>query len=160
MTIRRTMAAAALSMSTFFIAAPAGAQEIVEFRGFGYLQNFTAGCADTGWVGTPQFNVRYRPSGVGSNGPSSRLSFFDRFYAFSLRLQDGRFNRTWQQVDAGGTGSTTFQWENPASVRVTRHAPSSIGATTPQVRLVGQIRNFDGVVGCNVTFEATLLARR
>lgn len=135
--------------------------QTVEWRGFAYLSDFSAACAANGWQGTPQMYVRFRPSGLGSNGNSSRLSFFDRFYAFGFYLDGQRFDRTWRNVFAGGVGSSPFNWPDGTQIRVQTQTPSNnnLRATTPQVRLVGQIRNFE-VQNCTVSFEATVLLRR
>jgi hypothetical protein len=143
--------------------APAAAQaQRVEWRGFAYLYDFTEACAEYGWGGRIQMNVRYRPSGLADNGTSSRLSFFDDFYAFGLVLDNGAFSRRWQSVGAAGLGSSPYVWPDNVRLRVPVHQPrvDRLSASTPQVRLAGQIRNFDELRGCDVSFDATMLLRQ
>ncbi|MCB1397573.1 MAG: hypothetical protein H6898_15650 [Rhodobacter sp.] len=133
--------------------------QTVEWRGFAYLSDFSQNCG--GWAGTAQVNARFRPSGIGSNGDSSRLSFFDRFYAMNFFLGSGRFTRSFQQVDAGGLGSGIYHWPVETRVRVTRQTPNNtaLRATTPQVLLVGQVRGMEDYPDCTFSFRATLLLR-
>ncbi len=162
---RATRTAAALA-GLFLIAAaalPGAARaQTVEWRGFAYLHSFTAPCEANGWSGTPQMGVRFRPSGLGTNGDSSRLAFFDRFYAMGFYLDDSRFDRTWRTVDGGSIGSSVWNWQGTPQIRVTTQTPNNtnLRATTPTVRLVGQVRNFEEIAGCTVSFDATLLLRR
>lgn len=141
------------------LAHPAAAQD-VEFRGFGYVYGFNAPCTADGWAGTPGMNVRYRPHGLGSND-DSRLVFFDRHFAAAFRLYDGRFDRNWRDVEAGQIGSSLWEYDEGATqLRVTTQIPPSPTATTPQIRLVGQIRGWGGVPGCIASFEVTAILRR
>ena len=155
--------AALLTLTLLLSAAlPSAAQaQRVEWRGFAYLYDFTAACAANGWVGRAQSNVRFRPSGLGSNGEISRLAFFDTFYAFGLALPGRRFDGRWRAVQADAIGSGAFPWPD-VQMRIRSQSPNNnnLSETSPQVRIVGQIRNFDEVAGCTATFDATMILRR
>lgn len=158
--IRRALGAAALALAAAAVPPAAATAQTVEFRGFGYVYGFNAACEADGWVGTPNMLVRYRPYGLGSNG-GSHLAFFERFYASAYRLDGRRFDRTWRDVEAGQVGSLVWVYdEGTSQARVTTHAPATLTATTPQIRLVGQIRGWGGVPGCIASFEATVIRQR
>jgi len=158
--LRRAILSAALALAAAAALPGGAAAQSVEFRGFSYVSDFNAACVADGWTGTPSFYVRYRPFGLGSN-TDSRLAFFDRFYASGYRLADRRFDRTWRDVDAGQVGSSLWAYDAGTSqVRVTTHAPATLTDSTPQIRLVGQIRGWGGVPGCTARFEATVMRHR
>lgn len=158
-TIKKVCAAA---LAAFLLVPGAAQAQNVEWRGFAYLSDFSTECEENGWWGRPTMNVRYRVPNLGDNNNSSRLSFFDEFYAFGFYLDASRFNRSWQDVYAGSVGSAPYEWPEGTQIRVRRHIPAvgRLSATTQQVRLVGEIRNFDATEGCTVTFDATMLLRR
>jgi hypothetical protein len=134
--------------------------QTVEWRGIIYLSNFTTACVQDGWAGNIQGTVRYRPSGLGSNGTSTRLSLFLNFYAINFTQESGRFVSNWRNVRSTVLASIGRPVDN-SRVRVTTHIPNNanISGNSPQVRLVGDFRNFDGIPGCDVSFEASMLRR-
>lgn len=134
----------------------------VDWRGTAYLDSFTAACAVNGWT-TPQLrSVRFRPQGLPSGGNWSGIAFYDQFSAFALYLQGARFGRTWADVAAGDIAVAPHDWGAGVQIRVTRQTPNNanLDETTPVVRMVGQIRNFDGIAHCTASFDATMLLRR
>ncbi len=153
-------AATGLMMAVTVMTTSASAQ-LVEWRGIAYVTNFTSACSERGWSGNPQFNIRFRPSGLGENGTWSGLSFFNPWYAFGFYQPTGRFDRTWRAVDAGATGNTNYTWEN-VRIRILTQSPNNtaLRATTPQVRMIGEIRGFETMPDCTASFEATMMLRR
>ncbi len=141
------------------LALPAASQT-VDFRGFGYVYGFNDPCLTDGWNGTPAMNVRYRPYGLGSND-DSRLAFFDATFAAAFEREGGPFARSWSDVEAGQIGSALWEYdEGTTALRLTTQIPPNPTATTPQIRLVGQIRGWGGLPGCIANFEATVIRKR
>ena len=88
MAFKPLFAAATLAAATVFTAIPAMAQR-VDFRGFGYLFDFSDSCLEYDWSGIRPVTVRYRPAGVGDNGSATQLAFFDEFFALGYRQPNG-----------------------------------------------------------------------
>lgn len=136
------------------------AAQVVEFRGGGFLTNFTAACQEGGWGPGPVYvNARYRPPRLGDNGPSTRLAFYTGHYANSYTLPNGNHSNRFQPVNGGGTGSVTYFFQQQPRMRVTLQQPANVRRNTQSLRLKGAIRRFDDYAGCNVTFEINLTRR-
>lgn len=154
----------ALCATLCLVAAPMSVRsadaQVAEWRGFGYVGNFTANCAPD-WGGTWQVNARYRPANLGSNGPNTRLSFFSPFYAMNFTREGGRFTPTYRNIQSAGLGASGRVIEG-SRIQVTTMVPNNanLNPNSPTVRLVGDIRNFDGIQGCTASFEVTMLLRQ
>jgi len=131
----------------------------VEWRGIASITNFTSACERHGFIGTLSGQLRYRPSGLGSNGPDSSLSFFLTDYALNLTRVNGRFTSSFLNVQSTGVHGATWTYRS-TRVRLTTHSPASIAVNTAILRLVGQIENIQDLTGCNGDIEATLLLSR
>ena len=156
--------AAMLPALAFGVAAlmPTGARaQTVEWSGFGFLSGFTEACAEIGYPvgGRIQVDTLFLPSGIGDNGTSSRLTFFERQYASSLVLSEGRFDNTWRRVQAGGLGADMEQWPRPTRVRARSQWPNNdtVNATTPHIRIVGGVRGVRGAADCDYSFDAVMI---
>ncbi len=135
---------------------PAAAEE-VEYRGAGYLQNFTPACAPKGYVDPVFVNAIYRPRLLGTNGASTRLSFFiPPFYATSYELPKGKLGDRFRRVVGGATGTATEFFATKPRMRITERTPDRVKPKTTSVTLAGQIDNFDGIKGCKADFELNL----
>ncbi|MCA2013124.1 hypothetical protein LCM17_16635 [Cereibacter sphaeroides] len=150
----------ALTLAAALVPAAAQAQR-VEFYGFGYVYNFNATCMEYGWSGRPEFNVRFRPGGVGDNGSQTNLSFYRNFGSFAVQLAEGNFDREWRTVSGTSSGGSFYMWPEDSAVRVQTQSPrfGRIRAGTNQVRMVGRIHNYDGIQDCDASFEATMIQR-
>lgn len=132
-------------------AVPAAAAN-VEWRGAAVLTAVT-GCGTDYAVGN-SIPIRYRPSGLGTNGTGSKFAFHQTFYAQAFMVS-GRFPATLTTVNAGGTGAGWGAFAVAAKFKMTSITPSAYTATTPSLAFVGEIQNFEDVAGCNVSFRAS-----
>ncbi|TCT03339.1 hypothetical protein EDC22_12012 [Tepidamorphus gemmatus] len=156
---RRWIAGGLLLAGATVVSAQSVEAQTVEFRGGGFF-SFTSQCQAEGWEGTVYASARYRPPGVGSNGPSTRFSvFFPLFYATSFVLQSGNLTAAYKTVDGGGLGSQLWVYPTKPRMRVTLRSPSAVNASTEAVRLKGQINGFDNVRNCVVDFDVSLTRR-
>ncbi|MEQ9260948.1 MAG: hypothetical protein RIG84_17820 [Roseovarius sp.] len=139
-----------------------GAQaQTVEFRGGGVLVSQSNICDQYNWgrAGEHTYaNFRFRPAGVGDNSPDERLTVFFNYYAMSLGVS-GKLNKVFKNAQSVYIGSIAYEAQTTARVKVTSRQPATISGTTDWVRLVGEIRNFDDLQGCTMTFEASLFKR-
>lgn len=150
--LRRTIAA---SLATVCVAAgsTASAQQ-VNFFGTGVITYFSEDCG--GWRAPAIVKVRYRPGGVGSNGPDARMSFFFPTFAAGFRVRGSGIDETFRQAEAGYVGSSAFG-DRPVRIRAILQQPANIRPATPALTKRFRILGFDDRDGCNVTLEARLL---
>jgi hypothetical protein len=135
---------------------PASAAE-VEFRGGGYIEDFTSACAADGYTDPVYVNAIYRPRKLGSNGASTRFSFFfPSYYAASYELPKGKLGAAYKKVVGGATGTATSFFIVKPRMRILSKAPGRVKASTNSVSVTGQIDNFDGVSNCTATFRLSL----
>jgi hypothetical protein len=129
----------------------------VEFRGSGYVQDFSEECAQGGYTEAVYVNVRFRPRGMGMNGRSTRISFFfPQFHASSYELPKGKLGKTFKNVVGGATGSATSFFSNKPRLRIVEMDPADIKKRTDGLLMSGQIQNFDGIEGCEAYFDISL----
>lgn len=127
------------------------------------MNGFSQACQPNNWF--PQDvlfgNARFRPSNLGTNGPNSQLSIHFPVYAYNFTLDGGRFDRTARIVTLTAVDSGGWTY-GQTRVRVTTQVPNNnnLSETSPQIRLVGEIRNFEDITGCSVSFEAILMRGR
>ncbi|WP_436644558.1 hypothetical protein [Microbaculum sp. FT89] len=153
----KTVSAAIVGLAMLAVAATSARAEEVEYRGSGYLKNFTAACAPKGYDEPVFVNAIYRPRKLGTNGSGTRLSFFlQPFYAMSYELPKGRLGKRFKKVVGGATGTATEFFSTRPRVRLTDANPGRINLKTTSVTLAGQIDNFDGIKGCRADFELGL----
>lgn len=128
-----------------------------DFRGGGYVKNFSAACKDAGWTGKYYISVRYLPPNVGGNTGETRFSFFfPLFYAENYILASGDLDSSYQDVAGAGLSSTAFDFTNTPKMRVLEMSPGTIVGSTDHVDMRGQIKGWADVPGCRVTFEISL----
>lgn len=157
---RAVCALASVALGVVVLSAPAAAQGL-EFRGTGIVVAKNKACTEAGWVVGEQTkpNMRFRPPKVGGNGKETAVSMFYSFWATSFVLEKGTLGKSFKPVVAGATGSGTYPYENGAEVRLNSQSPSTITDETSKVKIKGEVRGFDNVPGCVVTFSATLKKR-
>ncbi len=146
---------AAVAVLLLASAAPALAQT-VEWRGAVVL-TAVAGCGNVYQV-TNAFPIRYRPSGIGTNGTKSKFAVHTLFFAQSF-VANGRFRNTLTAVSAGALGAGWGAFATPAKFRMTSITPANHTASTASLAFVGEIQNFGDTAGCNVKFRASAALR-
>ncbi len=157
---RAVLAFASAAVGLAILSAPAAAQA-VEFRGTGTVIAKNKACAEGGWVvgeGTVP-NMRFRPPKVGGNSKATVVAMFYPFWATSFVLEKGTLGKSYKRMVAGATGSGTYPYANGAEVRLTSQSPSTITDATSKVTIKGEVRGFDDLPNCVVSFAATLKKR-
>jgi len=156
-----TKLAAAFLAGAIASASPSLARaDVVDFRGGGWISNFTEACVEVGWgPRTLYVNARYRPPRLGDNGPNTRITFLTSHYATSYLLPEGNLTNRFKPVRGGGTGAGTFFFSQDPQMRITLQQPRNVRPRTPSVRLRGQIRDFDNTPGCRVNFDISVTQR-
>lgn len=157
----RIPSAVAASALAFCLAAPAAAQP-VEWRGAGYVFNFSDQCQALGWQGSSITRVRYRPRDLGSNGPGTRISFLYDWVALNFERPNGPIPARFVNVRGSSLGAVSFNYADRTRMRIDTHVPRrpQLDSDTPTVRIGGRIANWDNIRGCRADFEATLLRQR
>lgn len=153
----RPLIASALAATVLFGATESAKADYVEWRGFVAVQGTDAACQGTPWAGTQTGQVRFVPSGLGTNGARSRLNLFFQALAVNVSVQ-GRFDRRNRLAESTsiGAGARSF---TTTRLRLTQQALSNtfLSETTEQIRFLGQITNVEDLTGCNPTFEMTMV---
>jgi hypothetical protein len=98
--------------------------------------------------------ARFRPAGLGTNGPNTTLSFLTNGYAMNYTRLDGLYDPVYVLVEAKaiGTGFGTF----PAYVKFVNQEPAVISSTTRFINVTGQIHGYDYTPGCIIRFRMSL----
>ncbi|MEJ8574933.1 hypothetical protein [Microbaculum marinum] len=145
------------AVGAVLLASPASAAT-EEWRGGVYLTAETPACAEDGYQDREYVNVRYRPKGLGDNGPDSRISFFHPlFFATSYR-RTGNFTKSYKPVQGGGMSASVWAFENTPRLKL-KQSPARLKPSTPSVYITGVIRNYGDYVGCTMSFEGSLTKR-
>lgn len=156
--MKSLISALLVAVGGLLLASPASAAT-VEWRGGGYLTSASQACLDDGYLPTEYVSVRFRPRGLGDNGPNTKISFFHPlFFATSYVRMNGNFAKSFKPVVSGGVGGGPYVIDKGAKLKATM-TPSSVKAGTQTVRIVGEIRYYGGTVGCNMTFDVNLTKR-
>ncbi|MCC5970661.1 MAG: hypothetical protein JJU15_11960 [Pararhodobacter sp.] len=136
------------------------------FMGGGTVFGFNQPCRDSGWSSHSEpFTVRYHPSNVGDNASRDFIGFLSDFIAFGYARESGTFSNSFQPVTQSGVTSNAWSihqnHENAAQLRIMNMNPRNVNENTRRpIRIRGQIRNFSGIQGCNIRFEATVQQRQ
>jgi len=142
--------------SIFLIAnASVASAQDVRFRGTFVIAKLNQACKDVGWILGDLAPSQFVPGEVGDN-TFTGLSYFFTFFAEGYRhvgpytdLTEGDF------VDVFGAGAGRSGFTFNATLKLNSVKPGNITPNTNFVRMVGQIENFDGVSGCNITFRGS-----
>ena len=124
------------------------------FRGLMEWTAVNAACAGGPRAGD-QDNARYHPAVAPGNFNFAALNRIWRFGATSFALETGSFTTAFKQVSNVSIGWSDYTPDRPSFVRLTQ-SPATITSTTPNVTLVGQIKNPWGEIGlenCIVDFR-------
>jgi hypothetical protein len=137
----------------------AAGQTFSAWLGAGAFTALTSQCAPAWTLPQRLVGVVYRPDLPG-NGPETGLSLSTGEYNhYNFTLASGTLNgTTFKTVMATHMGGLVQQYT--AEVKITSHAPATITTTTENVILVGQISNFDDILGCVASFDVALVLRQ
>ena len=144
---------AACLAAAIFGATPASA---TQFRGGGFISDFSSECMASGWGGIQMLTSRYRPSDLPDNGSRTRLTLMLEPGTLSYATE-GRFSGSFSPVDAVAIYSGPWQQVNPQPrLRLLPGSSINIGAGTSLITLNGEVRDFDEIAGCNMRFRVYL----
>lgn len=150
----KTIALAGFALGLMSIQAAA---QTVEFRGGFCITNVTAQCAADGVEVGDCLLLRYSPPNLGTNGVKTEFTVLSQTFGDNYSLASGSLlGNTFKAVDlthAGRTGS-----KSTSTMRITSQAPT-LSATSPNVRLSGNITDYAGTAGCTVAFSAAAAKR-
>ncbi len=117
------------------------------FRGTLQVTAASVGCTKGPEAGDIS-NGQFHPAAVPGNFNFSAVNVIERFNAQSLRLlAAGSFTSSFQQVSNVAIGWSDFTPDKPGFVLVSKQTPATLAATTPNVTLVGKIKNPFGITG-------------
>lgn len=156
MTIRPVLGAlaavAALGLS------PAMAQ--TEFRGGGFLSDFSSQCNAAGWSGTSQVVVRFRPAGAsGNHATENRMSLFFDSYTMFFGYSNSAIGSYANATSAGMIGASFSSQTSPAVQVRRQNPPASTTFNASELHLVVDINNFDQTANCSVRANLWLYRR-
>lgn len=140
------------------LAAPAAAQ--TEFRGGGFVSDFTSPCAPDGWSAPNQIVARFRPAGQPGNNPTSNTLnlFFDSF-TMHFAYPDGAQN-TWLTTTSAASIGGSFGLQTNPQPQIRLLAPPT--GTTPnpgEVHLLAEINHFAFLQDCQARVNLWLYRR-
>lgn len=148
---------AGLLLAAVAMAAPAEARAV--FRGGAVISALSAGCASGGWSVGDMFTARYHLAGLDGNPAWSSISLFQDFgSAMHLTPGNGDFKAAaLGTVTVTSIGNSAYQYE--AAAKVVR-TPATVTASTPTLKLVATIKNFDEIgATCLATLTLQLFRR-
>jgi hypothetical protein len=152
-------AAFAVATGLLALAAPAAAQT-TEFRGGGFVSDFTAPCATDGWGPPNQIVARMRPAGQPGNPANSSILnlFFDSFtmhFAFPSAAAG-----TWVTTTGAASigGGFTVQTSPQPQIRLL-DPPAGTTFTTDERHVVAEILHFGAVQNCQARVNLWLFRR-
>jgi hypothetical protein len=135
-------------------ASVASAQD-VNFRGTFVITKLNQACKDVGWVRGDLAPSQFVPGGVGDNAFTG-LSYFFTFFAEGYHYSGPYIDLTQGDsvvVFGAGVGPSAFSFN--AGLKLNSVKPGNITPNTSFLRIVGQIENFNGTSGCNITFRGS-----
>lgn len=147
---------AAMMLVAVTAQAPSASAQLFEFRGVFVVTALNQACEEFWDVGDTA-TARFFPPRMGDNGPYTILSYFFRFFAEKYTLPKGNLTNKFKKVSGAaiGWGLGTFE----AKMRLTKLSPKNIKKSTTFIDMQGQIQDFDGLAGCNITFRGTFTRR-
>lgn len=150
----RILTALCVAAAYALAAAPAAAQD-AEYRGGGYLTDFS-GCDEHGWQNNTQFTARFVPTwsfGRDDAGISLYFGTWAKNYRFP---RDFPLN-TWMDVTQfTGVGGDGFSYEpDPAPrLRLARPSvPTTIGGDEAELHYLMEFEDFGALEGCTARGE-------
>ncbi|MCL4185959.1 MAG: hypothetical protein KJZ85_00020 [Rhodobacteraceae bacterium] len=132
---------------------------LVDFYGSGVISDLTHACVEQGWTGPAPVEARFRPPDVAANGPATRIVVFAPGFTLAFRLNAGRLDRIFREVEGVYIGSAGFFPDMPPALRLLRQTPALIAPDTPAVTLKLQVQGWYGLRGCNLDLDLYLLRK-
>ena len=134
--------------------AGSAAAKATAWRGEYCIATQTSACAASGFATGNCYDMVFTPPNVGANGPSTEFHYTTNSFAENYHLATGSLiGTTAKTVNGTGiwrTGVNSFT----ATMNFTKQTPALPTTTTAFINIEGNINNFDGTPGCNVSFRA------
>lgn len=146
-----------LLILTFLGLSAAGALAVnIEWRGGVCLTAVNPACSAIGWSVGDCGSLRFSPPNVGTNGSSTKFATFwgNNFAEAYTKATGSLIGTTFRTVNGVGVGRSGFTFTS--TMRFTSQIPGAPTATSDAITIVGDIKNFDGTVGCNMSFRAAV----
>jgi hypothetical protein len=141
------VAAAAMTVST------AEAATHVEFSGSFCITAANSTCTANGWTVGKCGATRYLPFNVGDDGTTTRLDVFFRTYAIDTYSPSANLvGLTYQPMTVTKVAGSGYQFS--ANARISAQSPVSPTNTTEFITMSGDVQNWDGITGCDISFKA------
>ena len=150
--IKRALVTSTLVLA---LAQPASAETL--FRGIFQFTAVNSSCTDGPHVGD-NVNGRFHPRDVAGNRTFTALNVIWPFGGESWELDAGSFTSAYVQVTNYTLSWNAFTPDKPSFLLVSQQSPATLTATTPDVSLLGKIKNPWGEIGqenCIGTFRFT-----
>lgn len=139
------------------LAPPALAQ--TEFRGGGFVADFSAPCAAEGWAGASQIVARHRPAGApGNAGQTHLLSLFFDSYTLHFAFTAAPAGQWVTAQTAAAVGATHALQTDPAPRIRLLPPPAGTVQGPDEVHLLVEIDHFSFLPNCRA--RANLLMSR
>jgi hypothetical protein len=126
---------------------------------------YTGSLVVTGKSGTCSYDpvgdrwlARFQPSDLGDNGTESSLSLFWADGALNFQVA-GRFTNAFKPAEAFAIFDFGDELDVQPRVRFSKQTPAKLSTTTPFIDIVGQIRGFNYMEACTVTFRLSVTLR-
>jgi hypothetical protein len=137
--------------------------ERIEFRGTLIIAQANKACTDQGWPVGMTARGRFYPADAEGNDEDelfTGLSWYYDYYAENYGFE-GRYTdlRQGSFIDVFGVGVGRGAFSFDAKMLLTYLSPATIRSNTNFVRMVGKIRGFDGIPGCNIKFRGSFTKR-
>lgn len=129
------------------------AQAEIEYEGSLCITAVSPACQPD-WDKGGCFGVRYAPRSIGTNGPDTELSLFDRTFAVGFKLASGNpvaaspYTVSMAKVARGG-------YRYNVGFRFISQTPAAPLASTPSITFTGAFTNWDELPGCTATFRGS-----
>jgi hypothetical protein len=140
------------------MATNATAAVLVEFRGEFKVTAQSQICTDiSGDLTAVTFKMRLMMPNLGDNDSRTSMSLIiDGIGAANYTLPSGNlFGTTFKSINYSNVYRYAGTTPGASKVRFTVQRPQTLTIGTQDIRIKGDIKNFDGDVGCNVSFSAT-----
>ncbi|MDJ0614636.1 MAG: hypothetical protein QNJ29_13295 [Rhizobiaceae bacterium] len=128
----------------------------VEWRGGGVFAFLSPACFDVGWDLDAPVKVRFRPSGLGTNGETSGIAFHFHTFSTGLRI-NGSITNGFKPYSGFGVSGTGYN--STGFIRFNQILPAAYNETTNLMQMAVYVTRFGGDVGCNAIIRATLQRR-
>lgn len=140
------------------MATNAAAAVLVEFKGEFKVTAQNQICTDiSGDLTVVTMKMRLMMPNLGDNDSRTSMSLIiDGIGAANYTLPSGNlFGTTFKSVNYTNVYRYAGSTPGASKLRFKVQKPETLTIDTPDIRIKGDIKNFDGDVGCNVSFSAT-----